>query len=80
MVVTDARRPGDGCTGTITYDRTPGPDLEVALMISLSAPAQALLGTSTPVIFEVSVLGPASSNPEGARAVQHEKSTFFVPR
>jgi len=51
----------------------------VTLKLPLAS-AQALLGTSTPVTFEVSVLGPANSNAEGARAVQREKSTFFVPR
>ena len=51
----------------------------VTLKLPLAS-AQALLGTSTPVTFEVSVLGPANSNAEGARAVQREKTTFFVPR
>jgi hypothetical protein len=50
-----------------------------AVVVGLRLPhsaAQALLGTSTPVQFEVSLLGGTHTAP----AVQREPSTFFVPR
>jgi len=50
-----------------------------SIVVSLRLPheaAQPLRGQAAPVAFEVTMRSPA----EGASIVQHEKSTFFVPR
>ncbi len=55
----------------------------VSLVVSLRLPAaaaQALQGTSVPVSFEVVALAAAGAASPAVSAVEHEKSTFFVPR
>ena len=60
-----------------------GPAAVASMSVSLRLPfavAQGLAGRSVPVVFEVTGVEPNAGSGADTRAIQFEKSTFFIPR
>jgi cytochrome c oxidase accessory protein FixG len=60
-----------------------GPAAVASVSVRLRLPwaaAQGLAGRSVPVVFEVTGAGPDTGSGADTRAIQFEKSTFFIPR
>ena len=60
-----------------------GPAAVASMSVSLRLPfavAQGLAGRSVPVVFEVTGSEPNAGSGADTRAIQFEKSTFFIPR